>query len=135
MRCAQTSEDYLQVPEADSDGQFESVGSSEKSESPFLVRQESEVVGSSEKSRKRGKDLNWQEVERFDSPQEFNRSEMKVKLDREMRKNRVYTSGGARNQGYVCKVFRKQGWKSCPFKFRVSLLSILLCVHVSMNLR
>ena len=65
--------------------------------------------------------MDWQEVERFDSPQAFNRSEMKVKLDREMRKNRVYRSAGARNQGYVCKVFKKQGWKSCPFKYRVSL--------------
>ena len=117
LNCGRTSIDYLQVPEADDDGQIkiESVGSS-------LESLKSESVGSSEKIRKRGKDLDWKEVERFDNPQAFNRSQIKVELDRKMRKHRVWRSMGARNQGYVCKVFKKRAWKSCPRKYRVGLL-------------
>ena len=102
----------------------ESVGSS-------LESQKSESVESSDKSRKRGKDLLWQEVERFDNPEAFNRSQIKMELDRKMRKHRVWRSAGARNQGFVCKVFRKQGWKSCPRKYRVSLFYQSCCDHVN----
>ena len=116
------SKDERQVPEAEDDGQFEieSAGSPEESES----------VGSSEKSRKRRKHFNWRQVARFESPQEFNRSHMKEELDRQMIRNRVWRSSEARNENYDCKLFKKQAWKSCLRKYRVIYLNTSFAIMV-----
>ena len=102
----------------------ESVSLSVKSESLSSSKEtrKCERVGS---SRKRGKDLDWLQVERFENPEAFERSQIKVELDTKMSKRRAWESMGARNSAYACNVYRKQGWKSCPRKYRVSLLSIL----------
>ena len=100
----------------------ESVGLSVKSESISSSKESGKCdrVGS---SRKRGKDLDWLQVERFENPEAFERSQIKVELDTKMSKRRAWESMGARNSAYACNVYRKQGWKSCPRKYRVSLLS------------
>ena len=100
----------------------ESVGLSVKSESISSSKESGKCdrVGS---SRKRGKDLDWLQVERFENPEAFERSQIKVELDTKMSKRRAWESMGARNAAYACNVYRKQGWKSCPRKYRVSLLS------------
>ena len=38
--------------------------------------------------------MDWQEVERFDNPQMFNRSEIKAMLGKQMRKHKVWRSMG-----------------------------------------
>ena len=100
----------------------ESVGLSVKSESISSSKESGKCdrVGS---SRKRGKDLDWLQVERFENPEAFERSQIKVELDTKMSKRRAWESMGARNSAYACNVYRKQGWKPCPRKYRVSLLS------------
>ena len=118
----------------DSGGQFEmeSPASIGKSENVDSSGDTLESIGSSdeagkykrtsEKSRGRGKDLNWQPVERFENHEAFNRSQIKAKLDTQMyRKLQGWESAGARNQAYACHFYNKQGWKSCPRKYRVSL--------------
>ena len=119
----------------DSGGQFEmerpaSIGKSENVdssgdtlESIGSSDEKSESVRTSEKSRGRGKDLNWQPVERFENQEAFNRSQIKAKLDTVTmyRKLQGWESAGARNQAYACHFYNKQGWKSCPRKYRVSL--------------
>ena len=129
-------EDPLLMGEAafDSGGQFEmeSPASIGKSENVDSSGDTLESIGSSdeagkykrtsEKSRGRGKDLNWQPVERFENQEAFNRSRIKAKLDTQMyRKLQGWESAGARNQAYACHFYNKQGWKSCPRKYRVSL--------------
>ena len=66
--------------EAEVDGQFkiESAGSSEE--------KESESILSSEETPKPGRDLDWQHVDCFDSPQAFNGSQIKTELDEVMRR-------------------------------------------------
>ena len=100
----------------------ESVSLSVKSESISSSKESGKCdrVGS---SRKRGKDLDWLQVERFENPEAFERSQIKVELDTKMSKRRAWESMGARNAAYACNVYRKRGWKSCPRKYRVSLLS------------
>ena len=95
---------------------LESIGSSDEAGKYESVR-------TSEKSRGRGKDLNWQPVERFENQEAFNRSQIKAKLDtvQMYRKLQGWESAGARNQAYACHFYNKQGWKSCPRKYRVSL--------------
>ena len=110
-----------QVPEAEDEMKSESVGSSEESES---------VSCSSEETRKRGKDLDWQQVECFDSPQEFNRSQIKAELDRQMVKKRTWRSSEAKNENYSCKVGRKRAWKSCLRKYRVMHLNSSFAIVV-----
>ena len=118
----------------DSGGQFEmespaSVGKSENVDSSGdtleSIGSSDESVRTSEKSRGRGKDLNWQPVERFENQEAFNRSQIKAKIENTQmyRKLQGWESMGARNSAYACNVYRKQGWKSCPRKYRVSLLS------------
>ena len=82
---------------------------------------ESESVGSSEETRKRGKPLDWQHVECFDSPQGFNRSQIKAELDEVMTRRKSWRTSEARQEGYVCKFGLKQAWKPCLRQYRVSL--------------
>ena len=119
----------------DSGGQFEmeSPASIGKSENVDSSGDTLESIGSSDEAGKyertsektrtgRGKDLNWQPVERFENQEAFNRSQIKAKLDTQMyRKLQGWESAGARNQAYACHFYNKQGWKSCPRKYRVSL--------------
>ena len=103
----------------------ESVGLSVKSESISSSKESGKCdrVGS---SRKRGKDLDWLQVERFENPEAFERSQIKVELDTKMSKRRAWESMGARNSTYNCNVYRKRGWKPCLRKYRVSLLSMAI---------
>ena len=74
-----------------------------------------------EETRKRGRDLNWQQVECFDSPQAFNRSQIKAELDEVMTRRKSWRTSEARQEGYVCKFGLKQAWKPCLRQYRVSL--------------
>ena len=142
--------DCLQVPEAEGDDQFEMekgrVGSYEDKESESVgscegkfehfdsvlaegkvqgglpqIEMKSESASFEETQRRRGKDSDWQQVERFDSPQAFNRSQIKAELDTQMYLNRAWRSSGARQEHYRCKVSRKRAWKPCLRKYKVSL--------------
>ena len=73
-----------------------------------------------EETRKRRKDLDWQQVERFDSPQAFNRSKIKAELDQVMSRSKLCRTSEARQERYVCKFYKKAAWKPCLRKYRVS---------------
>ena len=104
---------------------FDSVLSEGKVQSGFpQIEIKSESACSEETRRRRGKDLDWQQVERFDSPQAFNRSQIKVELDMQMYLNRAWRRSGARQELYRCKVSRKRAWKPCLRKYRVSFADI-----------
>ena len=95
-----------------------------------LIDKKSESVGPSKKTRMRGKELNWRQVARFESPQEFDKSHIKEELDRQMMKHDTWRSSGARNESYVCKLNRKQAWKSCLRKYRVMYLNTSFAILV-----
>ena len=80
-------------------------------------KSESSLFG---ETRKRGKDLDWQQVERFESPQAFNRSEIKAELDQVMSRSKLCRTSEARQERYVCKFYKKAAWKPCLRKYRVS---------------
>ena len=116
----------------EAEGQFdmenESDDSSEEKESEHFGSFEGkESVVSSEETQMRGKTLDWQHVECFDSPQAFNKSQIKVELDEVMTKSNSFRTSEARQESYVCKFFKKRAWKSCLFQYRVkSSLSMSL---------
>ena len=102
--------------ETEVNGQFEIESKSAGS----FKEKESESILSSEETRKPGRDLDWQHVDCFDSPQAFNRSQIKTELDEVMRRKKLWRTSEARQETYVCKFFAKQAWKPCLPKYRVS---------------
>ena len=110
---------------------FDSVLAEGKVQSRFpQIEMKSGSACSEETRRRRGKDLDWQQVERFDSPQAFNRSQIKEELDRQMIKNLAYRNSGARNESYVCKFYKKQAWQTCRRKYRVMYLNTSFAILV-----
>ena len=87
-----------------------------------------------EETRKRGRDLNWQQVECFDSPQAFNRSQIKAELDQVMSRSKSSRTSEARQERYVCKFYKKSAWKPCLRKYRVSHLNTSFAIVVSSTL-
>ena len=102
--------------ETEVDDQFEIESESAGS----FEEKESESIFSSEETRKPGRDLDWLHVDCFDSPQAFNRSQIKTELDEVMRRKKLWRTSEALQERYVCKFFAKQAWKPCLRKYRVS---------------
>ena len=69
--------------------------------------------------RGRGKDKSWSQIGMFTTNEEFKGSEIHSELTKSMRKDNPYDTEDFKMHIYVCKHFKKQGWKSCPRRVRV----------------
>ena len=115
-KVKKTPKEYRAEAEVDDQFKIESDRCSEERERESIV--------TSEETRKRRKKLDWQHVESFDTPQAFNRSQIKAELDKVMIRTMTRTmtrTSEARQESYMCKFNRKRGWKSCIRQWRVSV--------------
>ena len=67
----------------------------------------------------RGKDKIWSQIDRFANNDQYKGSEIYTKLTAEMTRNNKYNTEDYHIDVYVCKHFKKRGWKSCPRSVRV----------------
>ena len=73
-----------------------------------LEEEEEETI----KVRTRGKDIDWQDLELFDGPDEYNRSEIKKEICEIMIRKKQWQNNESRCENFVCKYFDKRGWKN-----------------------
>ena len=71
----------------------------------------------------RGKDVNWKEVEVFDTAQDFFASNRYKKLKLEFTASRKRQFDYALVSDYRCKYARKVGYNPCPRKIRICFMS------------
>ena len=84
--------------------------------------------------RRRGKDIEWEEMVNFKNNQEFEGSEVKAEIDEFMTKRKEWKTTWAINQNFTCKFQNKKGFKSCPRQLKVCLISTCFKVAVFSNM-
>ena len=72
-----------------------------------------------EPKRRRGKDRVWKEVASFPNKEQFRASEIHVELSAEMTRQNIYKGEDRHTHLYVCRYFKKHGWKRCHRAVRV----------------
>ena len=94
-----------------------------RTESPKRKAEEESLTNSEKKMVKfntpRGKDKIWSQIDRFANNDQYKGSEIYTKLTAEMTRNNKYNTEDYQIDVYVCKHFKKRGWKSCPRSVRV----------------
>ena len=68
-----------------------------------LEEEEEETI----KVRTRGKDIDWQDLELFDGPDEYNKSELKKEICEMMIRKKQWRNNESRCENFVCKNFGK----------------------------
>ena len=72
-----------------------------------------------EPKRKRGKDREWKDLASFPNKEEFRASEIHIELSTEMTRHNKYLGKDCLNHLYVCRYYKKPGWKRCNRAVRV----------------
>ena len=72
-----------------------------------------------EPKKRRGKDREWKELASFPNKEQFRASEIHIELSAEMTRQNIYKGEDCHNHLYVCRYFKKQGWKRCHRAVRV----------------
>ena len=83
------------------------------------TEEEEEVDVEEGAKAKRGKDKSWIQIGHFANNDQYKGSEIYTKLTAEMTRNNKYNTEDYHIDVYVCKHFKKRGWKSCPRSVRV----------------
>merc|ERR1719318_2352740 len=83
----------------------------------------------------RGKDIEWIEVEKFDTEKDFKESRMKANLECGFTRRKARSFEYEDVEDYVCKFERKVGYLGCPVKYKVTYSSSSSMVIVECNMR
>ena len=82
---------------------------------------------------RRGKDVEWEELEVFRNNQELLDSDVQAEIKEFMTKRKEWKTGWAINQNFSCKYQNKKGFKSCPKQFKVCFVSTCHQIAVFSN--
>ena len=91
-----------------------------------LEEEEEETI----KVRTRGKDIDWQDLELFDGPDEYNRSEIKKEICEIMIRKKQWRNNESRCENFVCKYFDKRGWKKCLRQYKICYLNSCMQIMI-----
>ena len=69
--------------------------------------------------RRRGKDRSWNHIASFPNMEQFKETEIYASLKTEMKRNNRHETEDYHLEIFVCRFFRKAGWKLCPRTIRV----------------
>ena len=81
--------------------------------------EEDEENEEDEEKRRRGKDRDWKEVASFPNKEQFRASEIHIELSAEMTRHNIHKGETLHTHLYVCRYYKKRGWKRCDRAVRV----------------
>ena len=73
----------------------------------------------------RGKDIDWIPIQTFQNVDEYNDSDISIKLKKEFTLQRARDPDYADTETYICKFARKVGYIPCTLKYKIEFLSSL----------